>query len=97
MKINDILECFNKALDSKGNPRGIHYVAHSALERKIGIVKSASTTITLYDPQAGPQEVVKKELTAAIPNSLEEDLVEETQRKALTEFIIKCQNDTGVE
>lgn len=97
MKINDILECFNKALDAKGNPRGIHYVAHSTWERKIGAVKSASTIITLCDPQAEPKEIVKSEYTTTLPNGQEEVLVEETQRRALTEFIKRWHNDTGAE
>lgn len=97
MKINDILECFNKALDAKGNPREIHYVAHSTWERRIGAVKSASTIITLCDPQAGPKEVIREEYTTTLPNGQEETLVEETQRRALTKFIMKWHNDTGVE
>lgn len=95
MKINDILECFNKALDATNNPKKIHYVAHSTWERKMGAVKSASTTITLYDPQEGPKEIVKSEYTTNIPNGCEEVLIEETQRRALTEFIKKWHNDTG--
>lgn len=94
MKINDILECFNKALDYKGNPKRIHYIAHSILEKKIGAIKSATTIISLYDPKEGTKEVVKSEYTTAIPKGHEEALVEETQRRALTEFIKKWQDDT---
>lgn len=96
MKINDILECFNKALDANGNPKGIHYVAHSTWERKIGAVKSALTIITLCDSQDGPKEVVRAEYTTNIPKGQEEALLEETQRRALTEFIKRWNNDTGV-
>lgn len=97
MKINDVLECFNKALDAKGNPKRIHYVAHSTWERKMGTVKSAHTIITLIDPQAGTKEIVHIEYTASIPTGQEEALIEESQRRALTEFVIKWDNDTGTE
>ena len=96
MKINDILECFNKALDANGNPKGIHYVAHSTWERRIGAVKSAFTIITLCDPKEGTKEIVKSEYTTRIPSGQEEALVEETQRRALVEFIKRWNNDTGV-
>ena len=96
MKINDILECFNKALDANGNPKGIHYVAHSTWERRIGAVKSAFTIITLCDPKEGTKEIVKAEYTTRIPSGQEEALVEETQRRALVEFIKRWNNDTGV-
>lgn len=97
MKINDVLECFNKALDAKGNPKRVHYVAHSTWERKMGTVKSAHTIITLIDPQAGTKEIVHTEYTASIPTGQEEALIEESQRRALTEFVIKWDNDTGTE
>lgn len=97
MKINDILECFNKALDAKGNPKRIHYVAHSTWERKMGTVKSAHTIITLIDPKADTKEIVHAEYTASIPTGQEEALIEESQRRALTEFVIKWDNDTGTE
>ena len=96
MKINDVLECFNKALDAIGNPKGIHYVAHSTWERKMGTVKSASTIITLCDPQEQPKEIIRANYTTNILNGHEEALMEETQRRALTEFIKKWHNDTGV-
>ena len=95
MKINDILECFNKALDANGNPKGVHYVAHSTWERKMGAVKSASTIITLCGPKEQPKEIIKSEYTTSIPNGQEEILMEETQRKALIEFIKRWHNDTG--
>lgn len=97
MKINDILECFNRALDANGNPRGVHYVAHSTWTRKMGSIKSASTIITLCDPKEKPKEIIRAEYTTNILNGQEEVLVEETQRRALTEFIKKWRNDTGVE
>lgn len=97
MKINEVLECFNKALDIKGNPKKIHYVSHSTWERKIGTVKSATTTITLHDPKGGNKEIIKAEYTTNIPSGHEDALIEETQRRALTEFITKWNNDTGVE
>lgn len=96
MKINDILECFNKALDANGNPKRIHYVAHSSWERKIGAVKSASTIITLCDPQEGTKDIITSTYTTNIPTGQEEVLLEETQRRALIEFIKNWDHDTGV-
>lgn len=95
MKINDVLESFNKALDVLGNPRRLHYVAHSSWERKIGSVKSATTIITLIDPQDKPKEVLREECTDSVPAGQEEVLIERSQKKALTEFIIRWSNDTG--
>lgn len=95
MKINDVIECFNRVLDSRGNPDKVHYVAHSKWERKMGSVKTATTVITLYNPKEGVKEVVKSEYTTNIPSGQEEVLIEETQRRALTEFIKKWDHDTG--
>lgn len=96
MKINDVLECFNKAIDAIGNPNKIHYVAHSSWERKIGAVKSAYTIISVCSPNEKPREIIKSEYTTTIPNGQEEVLIEETQRRALTEFIKQWNNDTRV-
>ncbi len=96
MKINDVIECFNKALDDIGNPNNAHYIVHSKWERKMGAIKSASTIITLYDPKEGTKEIVKSEYTTRIPSGQEEALIEETQRRALVEFIKKWHNDTRV-
>lgn len=96
MKINDILECFNKALDLQGNPDKIHYVAHSSWERKMGAIKQATTIITLIDPKVGAKEIICAEYTASIPAGQEDVLIEGAQRRALTEFITKWNHDTGV-
>lgn len=87
MKINDILECFNKVLDYKGNPERAHYIAHSILDRKIGTVKSASAIITFYDPIKGPEEVCRAECTDSIASGHEGELIEQAQKEALIEFI----------
>lgn len=96
MKINDILECFNQVLDSNGNTDRVHYVAHSSWERKIGTVKKATTIITLQDPKAGPKEIIKEEFTDSIAIGQEEILIEQSQKKALVEFIKRWNNDTGI-
>lgn len=96
MKINDILECFNVALDAKGNPNRIHYVARSTWEKRIGAVKSSTTFITLVDPQAEPKDIISEEYIDSVPAGQEEILMEESQKKALIEFIKMWDNDTRV-
>lgn len=93
MKINTILECFNKVLDIEGNPRKTHFIAHSTLERKIGAVKTATTIITLHDPQGKDEDIIRQEYTTAMPISGEQALIEETQRRALVDFIQYWDND----
>ena len=96
MKINDILECFNKALDLAGNPEKIHYVAHSVIEKKIGPVKQATTIITLCDQANNTRkDIVEKSYTTSIPTGHEEVLKEETEKRALIEFITKWSHDKG--
>ena len=96
MKINDVLECFNKVIDTTDNPNKVHYVAHSSWERKIGTVKSAYTIISICSLNEKPREIIKSEYTTTMPNGQEEVLIEETQRRALTEFIKQWSNDTGI-
>lgn len=97
MKINDILECFNKALDLKGNPKRIHYVAHSVIERKIGSIKQATTIITLCDQLDNTRtDIIKESYTTSMPAGQEEVLKEETERRALIKFISRWNYDTGV-
>lgn len=95
MKINEVLECFNRALDIKGNPKGIHYVARTTIEKKIGTCKQATTTITLCDPQAEPKDIISVSGIMSVPTGQEDVLMENMQKKALTEFIIRLLNDTG--
>lgn len=97
MKINEILECFNKALDLKGNPNKVHYVAHSTLERKIGPVKQATTIITLLDQVNDiRKDIVEESYITNMPAGQEEVLKEETERRALIKFITMWNYDTGV-
>lgn len=96
MTINNILSCFNKVLDINGNPDNIHYIASSYIEKNIGPIKTAYTTITKYDPKNKGVDIIKVKCTNSIPKELEESLIEESQRKALIEFIQKWNNDTGI-
>src|SRR5574344_2197538 len=81
MKINEILECFNKVLDIRGNPGKIHFVAYSSLEKKIGTIKQVTTVITLCDPQKGNTEFVKNSMTGVALTGLENKLIEESQKE----------------
>lgn len=93
MKINIVLECFNRALDDNNKNNKCHFVAHSFWERKIGSIKSATTIITLHDPIEGNKEIIKEEY---IGRGDEQVVVEESQKKALTEFVKLWSNDTGI-
>lgn len=96
MKINEILECFNKALDefraSNGSSVKTHFAARSAWERKIGAVKRAYTEIDLIDN--GPYDkgkatpIITQEYVSNVPSGAEVALIETTERRALKEFII---------
>lgn len=94
MKINEILECFNKVLDQHGNPDKVHYVAYDNIERRIGAVKTASTIITLVGPKGTKEEIIREEYTSNMPKEYENALLEETERMALVKFIEKWTNDT---
>lgn len=91
MKINEILECFDKALDN-----GNHYIIRSFWERKIGTLKQITSIIYLLDPDKTTSEFVKVEHVYAVNSGQEEEYVEENQKRALVEFIKKITNDTGV-
>lgn len=97
MKINDILECFNKVLDLKAATSHMHYVAHSTIEKKMGPVKKATTIITLCDHATGVnKDIISESYTTTMPSGQENVLIEETERRALTNFIRKWNNDTGI-
>ena len=96
MKINDVLECFNKVIDINGNPNKIHYVAHSTIDKLIGQVKKATTIITLCNlSNEDRKEIIKEEYTATIPTGYESALIEESERRALLEFIKEWSYDKG--
>lgn len=98
MKINDVLECYNKALDECGNPDKKHFVAHSTVEKKIGPVKEVTTFITLCNPTTGKNECIVKTTNTecSIGEESKEKLIEKTEKEALVEFIIMRDHDTGL-
>lgn len=87
MTINDIIDCFNKALNT-------HYVVYSNIERKIGAIKEASTIITKINKDLKTEEVIRESCTASIIKDKEPLLIEESQKKALIKFI-EWLYDTG--
>lgn len=80
MRFNDILDCFNAHI-TEGQ-----YIAQSSWQRKIGRMKTA-TTIIYYIKGSEQEEVIRKEYTASISNGCEDILIEETQKRALQDFI----------
>lgn len=86
MKINDILECFNRHLDSKVNGNSIHFVASSKWEKKFGALKKATTSIFKISPDSS-EEIITKEYATNIPSGAEAVLMEHTERLAIKEFI----------
>lgn len=98
MKINSVLECFNKVLDERGNPDKKHFVAHSTIEKKIGPIKEVTTFITLCNSTTGKNECIVKQVNtgASITEEAKEKLIEETEKKALVEFIMLWDYDTGI-
>lgn len=82
MKINDVLECFAENIN-----QNYKFVAVSSYERKMGSLKEATTTIKLIEIGKEPQTIVTAKYAASIPTGQEDAIIEQSQLKALTEFI----------
>jgi len=82
MKIEEVINCFNASLAD----HSYHYVVVSKWERIKGPIKRAVTSIYKVEGKLA-KEVVTKEYCTSIPAGGENTLIEETQRRALIEFI----------
>lgn len=90
MEINEILECFNKHLDSERLKSNIqtsgHFVCHSNWERKMGTLKVAKTCIDFHKDGVN-FSVVTTQYATSMPVGQEDVLIHECERQTLIKFI----------
>ena len=95
MRINNILECFNKVLASKTGDKNRHIVAYSNWKPKMGPYKEASTIISLIDSVTMKSEqLISMSEVDRTPAGEEDKLIERNEEKALIEFIKLWDNDS---
>lgn len=82
MKINDILELFNSALEDKING---HYISFTTLDRLKGPIKKCIVQINHYN-KGEVTPIVEISNTENIASNLEEWFIKDTQKKALKQF-----------
>lgn len=95
MRINNVLECFNKVLESKRPKENKHVVAYSNWKQKMGPFKEATTVISIIDPTVMKSDKLVVVNTVDRVYAGEEELfIEKNEEKALIEFIKLWDNDS---
>ncbi|MBQ9391970.1 MAG: hypothetical protein IJU02_07245 [Lachnospiraceae bacterium] len=95
MKINDVLECFNAALDSERINKGIkakgHFVSTMEIKRSMGPYKQAHVTIIYIDldRKANIPFITSSWTERALVEHLE-TFKEKAEMQTLIKFIISC-------
>ena len=96
MRINDIIETFNKALS---NDRAIHhiegngyFVTHTNWERKMGLIKSFTTNISFINKNSQKHTCIDVTYKISCEEADVSKYEEETQLKALEYFIGMLRN-----
>lgn len=97
MKINDIIECFNKNLDRlrKDNKPDFcgYFTVHSYWEKVMGTLKTAHTIIEYVKSSKDKEIIIHTCYSSTIIAGHENALIEESERRALTFFIEEWTNN----
>lgn len=101
MKINDVLECINRALEDERRAKGIeaigHFVCHSNYAKRIGTIKEFQTFIDFVNYKTGCSHRVTSYFH--VENCLQDKVEEIKERialKVLKEFFLLLRTGVGI-
>jgi hypothetical protein len=93
MKINDILDCYNAALEGEREDKGLpktlgHFVFYTHKHREFGHIKAFDAVLSFFNVNTKTAyPVVEKQITVACKIEQEEEFKDKVTKLALKDFI----------